>query len=153
MVYSNLTWVFLHSQSRQLGVYDDKAGAATGRRLANGDHSRSSGWGGGVRDDVGDLFGDIKKLIFTEWGQKQQYLDITKVDTGDTDNPLHEVRWGPRAKLEVKRSAVLQIVSNMYKVDPRSFKQQFEAVVKEDPGAKATLENRQEAEEEEEEEE
>ncbi len=45
---------------------------------------------------------------------------------------MHEVRWGARAKLEIKRSVVLQIISNLYRVDAKSFRQQYEQVVKEE---------------------
>lgn len=55
-----------------------------------------------------------------------------QTDAGDTDNPVHEIRWGPRAKLEIRKSQVLQLVSGVYGVDARSFKQQYDAVVKEE---------------------
>lgn len=50
----------------QVGVYEDEAPT---RRPA--DIS--------VRPDIKELFGDVRNLVFKEWGQKQHYLDIKKV--------------------------------------------------------------------------
>ncbi len=66
---------------------------------------------------------------------------------------VHEVRWGPRARLEIKKSAVLQIVSNLYKVDPKCFKQQYDQVVKEEGRAAMAVAADEDEEEEEEDEE
>ena len=58
---------------RQLGfTVKDEDGANNTRRTSRG----------GNEGETSALFGDIKNLVFKEWGQKQQYLDITKVLVG-----------------------------------------------------------------------
>jgi len=50
----------------------------------------------------------------------------------DVDNPAFEIRWGARAKEEVKKSKMLAIVANLYKSDAKNFKQQYDQVIAEE---------------------
>ena len=129
--------------SRLLGVYeeDDRAGG--------GSRNRKSGtWVGGpggsksiLSEGIKELFGDVRQLVFSEWGAKMHYLDVTKVsqsvfqdmdditcrveslhlqvqtlfqiDTADTDTVMHEFRWGFRAEQELDKENVLEVISQV----------------------------------------
>ena len=61
---------------RLLGVYeeDDRPGGSKGRKSAT--------WVGGkstLSEGISELFGNVRQLVFDQWGQKMHYLDITKV--------------------------------------------------------------------------
>ena len=70
----------MYPLSRLLGVYedDDRAGGSRGRK--------SGPWVGGpgggksiLSEGIRELFGNVRQLVFDQWGQKMHYLDITKV--------------------------------------------------------------------------
>ena len=50
----------------------------------------------------------------------------------DADNVQHEIRWGPRAHAEIKKSQLLMIISSLYGCQPKDFKQQFTKIVAEE---------------------
>ncbi len=73
----------------QLGVMEDhSASSAASRRASTDEQHRHRG----VNRSIEDLFGDVKQLVFREWGQRQQYLDIKRIDTGDTDHQVEIAR-------------------------------------------------------------
>jgi hypothetical protein len=65
---------------KRVGVYEeieDRSGK--GRRSTV--NVGTGGGGGAVPEDVRALFGNVRELVFTQWGQKMHYLEITKVTT------------------------------------------------------------------------
>ena len=86
------------------------------------------------------MFGNVRELIFDHWGKKMHYLDIEKVcrcrgmrmqykkelvikqalfvsfqiDSPDTDNVIHEFRWGFRAEQELNKEDVLEVISQVH---------------------------------------
>jgi len=59
-------------------------------------------------------FGDVKKLLTKEFVW-QKYLEYTVVP--NTEPQLHEFRWGQRAKAEITKRNVLDVVCQIYQVD------------------------------------
>lgn len=55
-----------------------------------------------------ETFGDVKKLVMQEF-VKQAYLELTKLP--NNEQPVFEVRWGQRAKLETSKLQILKFVS------------------------------------------
>lgn len=55
-----------------------------------------------------ETFGDVKKLVTQEF-VKQAYLELTKLP--NNEQPVFEVRWGQRAKLETSKLQILKFVS------------------------------------------
>ena len=95
---------------RLLGVYeeDDRPGSK-GRKSAT--------WVGGkstLSEGISELFGNVRQLVFDQLGQKMHYLDITKIDTADTDNVMYEFRWGFRAEQELDKEDVLEVISQVH---------------------------------------
>lgn len=127
VIRDDVLWKFL----TQMGVYEDEVGGKKAGSGGGGGASQRAGaaLGGGVAEDVRKLFPDVKSLIFKEWGQRQNYLNIKPIDTGDTDSVSNEIRWGERARLEVKQSSVFKIICQMYECKPKDFKEQYEKVV------------------------
>ena len=123
---------------KNLGVYEDELNSNHGnttRRSSqsqrqNGHHDSVSG----VLPEIKELFGDVRKLIFQEFSNRQHYIDILKVDQGgdQPENVTHEFRWGPRAKLEVKRSVCLKIVATLYECRPDAFTNQYNRCIEEE---------------------
>ena len=68
-----------------------------------GAQPRNSATALGIQDDIFDTFGDIKELLRKEWGQKQHYIDVTKVDSateGDAMENTYEYSWGIRYAIQ-----------------------------------------------------
>ena len=89
----------------------------------------------GISEDIYDTFGDIKELIRKEWGQKQHYLDVARVDSTDADaaeSVSYEYSWGRRAELEVKKSDLLRKICKLYNCKPSAFKEQYDQIRKEE---------------------
>lgn len=53
------------------------------------------------------VFGDVKKLLNTEF-VRQGYLDYQRL--ANMEPLAYEVRWGPRAKHEVSKMDILNLV-------------------------------------------
>merc|ERR1712038_1040401 len=108
---------------RLLGVYeeDDRAGGPGGSKSI-------------LSEGIKELFGDVRQLVFSEWGAKMHYLDVTKIDTADTDTVMHEFRWGFRAEQELDKENVLEVISQMYECDKTAFKEQYDKVQAEKKG-------------------
>ena len=51
-----------------------------------------------------------------------------KVDGGEAEREYLEYEWGDRAEAEVKKSDVLKMVCQVYDVEPRMFKEQYDLV-------------------------
>lgn len=60
------------------------------------------------------LFGDLKRLITVEF-VRQLYLEYTRIQ--DSEPPVYEFRWGPRAHLEVKKRDILELVCKIFNND------------------------------------
>lgn len=57
-----------------------------------------------------------------------------QTDGPDPDHPIQEIRWGPRARLEVKKRDVLEFMCDcLYDCKPESFREQMARVVAEEP--------------------
>ena len=52
-------------------------------------------------------FGDVKKLLTTDF-VRQGYLEHTR--QMNTDPPVYDYTWGPRAKVETSKSRILAFV-------------------------------------------
>jgi hypothetical protein len=46
----------------------------------------------------------------------------------DTEVEAYEYSWGDRAEAEVKKSSMFRLICEIYEVEPRMFKEQFEKV-------------------------
>lgn len=78
-----------------------------------------------------DWFGSIRDLVFKEWAQRQHYLEVKKLDDSpDPEQPNYEIRWGPRAEVEIKKSAMLTVIANLYGCSATNFRLQYNKVVK-----------------------
>ena len=60
--------------------------------------------------DRHDVFGDVKKFLKTL--TRQQYIE--QLRQLNSDPPLYEYIWGPRAHAEVKKGDVLQFVCKVW---------------------------------------
>jgi len=111
---------------RLLGVYeeDERAGGSRGRKSTGGSGAGNSNLSAGIRG----MFGNVRELIFDQWGKKMHYIDIDKIDSPDTDNVVHEFRWGFRAEQELNKEDVLEVISQMYECPPTAFKEQYDKV-------------------------
>ena len=74
------TYLNLHcmnAPSRLLGVYeeDERAGGSRGRKSTGGSGAGNSNLSAGIRG----MFGNVRELIFDQWGKKMHYIDIDKV--------------------------------------------------------------------------
>ncbi|XP_070193563.1 non-structural maintenance of chromosomes element 3 homolog isoform X2 [Littorina saxatilis] len=74
-------------------------------------------------DIIHETFGDVKKLVTQEF-VKQAYLEFTKLP--NAEQPVFEVRWGQRAKLETTKLQILKFVSLMYSKDPSQWTSQYQ---------------------------
>ena len=67
----------MNAPSRLLGVYeeDERAGGSRGRKSTGGSGAGNSNLSAGIRG----MFGNVRELIFDQWGKKMHYIDIDKV--------------------------------------------------------------------------
>ena len=66
-----------------------------------------------VDPSVIKIFGDVKRdLIDKEW-TRRRYIDVTKVQDCDPDNPQFEYRWGERATIEFEKKDILKFVAKV----------------------------------------
>ena len=66
-----------------------------------------------VDPSVVKIFGDVKReLIDKEW-VKRRYIELTKVQDCDPDNPQFEYRWGERATIEFDKKDILKFVAKV----------------------------------------
>ena len=66
-----------------------------------------------VDPSVVKIFGDVKReLIDKEW-VKRRYIELTKVQDCDPDNPQFEYRWGERATIEFEKKDILKFVAKV----------------------------------------
>ncbi len=49
-------------------------------------------------------------------------------ESQDVEVEAYEYSWGERAEAEVKKSSVFRMVCEVYEVEPRMFKEQYEKV-------------------------
>ncbi|KAL8589287.1 hypothetical protein ACOMHN_039930 [Nucella lapillus] len=78
----------------------------------------------GIDPDLShETFGDLKKLVSQEL-VKQGYLEFTKLP--NSEQPVFEVRWGQRAKLETSKMEILKFVSLMYGKEPGQWTTQYQ---------------------------
>ena len=68
----------MNAPCRLLGVYEDDeraGGTSRGRKSAGAPGAGNSNLSAGIRD----MFGNVRELIFDQWGKKMHYIDIDKV--------------------------------------------------------------------------
>ena len=66
-----------------------------------------------VDPSVVKIFGDVKRdLIDKEW-TRRRYIEMTKVQDCDPDNPQFEYRWGERATIEFEKKDILKFVAKV----------------------------------------
>ena len=66
-----------------------------------------------VDPSVIKIFGDVKRdLIDKEW-TRRRYIEMTKVQDCDPDNPQFEYRWGERATIEFEKKDILKFVAKV----------------------------------------
>lgn len=82
-----------------------------------------------------EVFGDSKKLITQEF-VRQGYIEYTRQQ--NSDPPVHEFRWGQRAKQEISKKNCLDFVSQLYGRDPEQWISQYQAVVDEGEAVAST---------------
>ncbi|XP_022104893.1 non-structural maintenance of chromosomes element 3 homolog [Acanthaster planci] len=85
----------------------------------------------GIRQDEKnhEVFGDVKKLLTSEFASKQMYLDYTRIP--NTDPPAYQFKWGLRAQTECTKRRVLEFVCKMYgnDMDMKTWKEQYREVL------------------------
>ncbi|XP_013887638.1 melanoma-associated antigen G1 [Austrofundulus limnaeus] len=67
-------------------------------------------------------FGDVKKVVTDEF-VRQKYLEYLRIP--HTEPVEYEIRWGPRADLEVSKAKILEFIGQLHEQDPRSWTQQY----------------------------
>ncbi|XP_005080125.1 melanoma-associated antigen B5-like [Mesocricetus auratus] len=75
------------------------------------------------------IYGEPRKLI-TEYFVKLKYLEYQQV--ANSDPPLYEFRWGPKAYAETNKMTVLKFVAKINKVSPSFFTDLYEEALKEE---------------------
>jgi len=69
-------------------------------------------------------FGDVHKLITRDF-VRQHYLEYKRIL--NSDPPIFEFTWGPRAFLEAGKKDILNVVCELYgNLKPDDFPEQFE---------------------------
>ncbi len=120
----------------RMGVYDpaeDSRGRGSSLLTVGGAAANP------VPEEIRDLFGNVRDLVFNQWGARMRYLDISKQNLSE-DKESYEIRWGPRAKLEVRKEDILDIVSKLYECPTTAFKEQYDEIEKEKQGAQPEVE-------------
>jgi len=107
---------------KQMGVFcEDERG---GRRPGRG---REDEVGAPVPEEVAELFeGDVKKFVNDVLVNKQHYLKRDRIDSPDTEVEAYEYSWGERAKLELTKKDVFDMVCEVYECEPKMFKEQYD---------------------------
>uniref|UniRef100_A0A1A8DFY3 Necdin-like 2 n=1 Tax=Nothobranchius kadleci TaxID=1051664 RepID=A0A1A8DFY3_NOTKA len=67
-------------------------------------------------------FGDVKKLVSEEF-VRQKYLEYVRIP--HTEPLEYEIRWGPRADVEVSKAKILEFMGQLYDQQPQSWTQQY----------------------------
>jgi len=87
---------------------------------------------GEVDPSVVKIFGDVKgELIDKEW-VKRRYIEYTKVQDCDPDNPQYEYRWGERAHIEFDKKDILKFVAKIYDKPVSAFCDQYQKIIREE---------------------
>ncbi|KAK7482798.1 hypothetical protein BaRGS_00025964 [Batillaria attramentaria] len=76
-----------------------------------------------------ETFGDVKKLIQQEF-TRQGYLEFTRLQ--NSEQPVSEVRWGPRAKIETSKRKLLKFVAFIFQREPDEFSTQWQDMLSEE---------------------
>lgn len=76
-----------------------------------------------------ETFGDVKKLVMQEF-TRQAYLECSRLQ--NSEQPIFEVRWGQRAKLETCKKKVLKFVCLLYDMEPEQWAAQFQDMTDEE---------------------
>ncbi|XP_038054384.1 non-structural maintenance of chromosomes element 3 homolog isoform X2 [Patiria miniata] len=76
-----------------------------------------------------EVFGDVKKLLTSEFASKQMYLDYSRIP--NTDPAAYQFKWGIRAQTECTKRKVLDFVCQMYgnDMDVKTWKEQYREVL------------------------
>ncbi|XP_033647674.1 non-structural maintenance of chromosomes element 3 homolog [Asterias rubens] len=92
-----------------------------------------------------ELFGDLKKLVTSEFASKQLYLDYSKIP--NTDPALYQFKWGLRANAEVTMRSVLEFVCKMYgdNTEMSTWKEQYREVLHSERSGSQTDEDEESA--------
>uniref|UniRef100_A0A1A7WXB5 Necdin-like 2 n=2 Tax=Iconisemion striatum TaxID=60296 RepID=A0A1A7WXB5_9TELE len=67
-------------------------------------------------------FGDVRKLVSDEF-VRQKYLEFVRIP--HTEPVEYEVRWGPRADMEVSKAKILEFLGQLHEQEPQSWTQQY----------------------------
>ena len=70
-----------------------------------------------------------KQLIENIWSKKHHYINISRDPAADPDNPKSLYEWGPRAKVEIKRSDVLKFVAHIYNKNVDEFSEEYKEII------------------------
>ncbi|EGV92272.1 melanoma-associated antigen B5 [Cricetulus griseus] len=77
------------------------------------------------------IYGEPRKLITQDF-VKLKYLEYQQV--ANSDPPLYEFQWGPKAYAETNKMTVLKFVAKINKVSPSSFRDLYEEALKTEQG-------------------
>ncbi|CAH6780286.1 melanoma-associated antigen B5 [Phodopus roborovskii] len=75
------------------------------------------------------IYGEPRKLITQDF-VKLKYLEYQQVS--NSDHPLYEFRWGPKAYAETNKMTVLKFVAKINKISPSCFTDLYEEALKEE---------------------
>ena len=69
-----------------------------------------------------------KQLIENIWSKKHHYINISRDPASDPDNPKSLYEWGPRAKIELKKSDILKFVADVYNKNVEEFTEEYKEI-------------------------